>query len=33
MVQFYVLQIKMGNLELGDVPMLWAENVTKALKQ
>lgn len=32
MVQFYVLQIKMGNITIDDVPMLWVDAVSKALK-
>lgn len=32
MVQFYVLQIKMGRITIDDVPMLWVDDVSKALK-
>lgn len=32
MINFYVYKIKSGEIELGDVPMLWRLMVEKALK-
>lgn len=33
MVQFYVLQIKLGRLQLENVPELWREDVAAALAE
>lgn len=32
MVQFYVLQIRMGSMSLEDVPALWVDEVKKAIE-
>lgn len=32
MVQFYILQIRMGKMTLEDVPALWADEVKNAIE-